>query len=216
MPRNVPTATTCPGPVACLAAILRLLVGSFIDRAPVVFPPGALVQAVWRRIHRLGARLRWLSTTTPPRAAPAVPGTTAATTPPATPPRPRRAPDPLTTWRITHEHGWLVSMMPGIGPAAAAFEEFLRGPGADDLLAADPRYAGLLHRLGWMLGVNPDLLPPPLLPEPPPGPLAPTDLRPAPPGYPRTLRVNQLAYEMLEARQRADAERALDLAAKNA
>ena len=67
----MPTATTCPGPVACLAGILRLLVAGFIERAPRAFPPGALVDAVWRRIQRLGAHLRWLAkTTTPPRDVP--------------------------------------------------------------------------------------------------------------------------------------------------
>ena len=105
-------------------------------------------------------------------------------------------------------------MMPGIGPAAAAFEEFLRGPGADDLLAADPRYAGLLRRLGWMLGADPKLLPPSHWSPPPPGPLDPADLRPAPRGYPRTLRVNQSAFEMLAAQLRAATEPAPDPAAK--
>jgi len=203
----VPTATTCPGPVACLAGIFRLLVAGFVARAPVVFPPGALVDAVWRRIHRLAARLRWLAATTPPRAAPSRPRATLI--------RPRRPPDPLTTWRVTHEHGWLVTMMPGIDQAAAAFDAFLRGPGADDLLAADPRYAGLLFRLGRMLGVAEDLLPPPHWPEPPTEPLDPAALRPAPRGYLRTVRVNQLGYQLLAARPRAAAEPpAPDLAEK--
>ena len=198
MPRQVPTATTCPGPVACLAAIFRLLVAGFMDRAPAVFPPGALVDAVWRRIHRLAARLRRVATTTPPRAAPSRPRAILI--------GPRRAPDPLTTWRVTHQHGWLTTMMPGIDQAAAAFDAFLRTSGPDELLGADPRYAGLLFRLGRMLGVAPDLLPPPHWPDPPTEPLDPAELRPAPSGYLRTDRVNQLGYELLQARQRAAAD----------
>ena len=192
----MPTAITCPGPVACLAGIFRLLVAGFIDRAPAVFPPGALVDAVWRRIRRLAAQLRWLATTDPRRPAPAGPRR-------ASPAGPRRAPDPLTTWRVAHEHGWLVTMMPGIDAAAAAFDAFLRGSGADDLLEADPRYAGLLFRLGRMLGVTEDLLPPPHWPEPPTGP---DDLRPAPRGDLRRARVNQPGYALVEARLRPAAE----------
>ena len=228
VPHQVPTAISCPGPVAYLAAIVRVVVGGFRDQIGVALPPGELLEAIWRRVQRLAAQLLWLGATDPPGPArpaaattPGAPTETAeevAAKPPMGPPAPRadRTPDPLTLCRAAHQHGWLICMLPNLHTAADAFEQFLLGPGPDRLMAADPRYAGLLHRLGWMLGVNPDLLPPPLLPEPPPGPLAPTDLRPAPPGYPRTLRVNQLAYEMLEARQRADAERALDLAAKNA
>jgi len=107
--------------------------------------------------------------------------------------------------------------MPGIDQAAAAFDAFLRGPGADDLLAADPRYAGLLFRLGRMLGVAEDLLPPPHWPEPPTEPLDPAEMRPAPRGYLRTDRVNQLGYELLETRLRPAAEaHAPDLAEKHA
>ena len=204
-PKHVPTAITCPGPVACLAGIFRLLVAGFIDRAPVVFPPGALVDAVWRRIQRLAAQFRRLATT-PRRPAPAGPRT------PRTPSNrtqtgPRRAPDPLTTWRVTQEHGWLAAMMPGIDAAAEAFDAFLRTSGPDDLLEADPRYAGLLARLGRMLGMDPDLLPPPHWPEPPTGPDDPNELRPAPRGYPRSGRVNQLGYALLEALRRPPAER---------
>ncbi|MDE2007760.1 MAG: hypothetical protein KGI51_14415 [Rhodospirillales bacterium] len=207
----MPTAITCPGPVACLAGIFRLLVAGFMDRAPVVFPPGALVDAVWRRIQRLAARFRGLATT-PRRAAPAGPRTPRAPSE-RTQTGPRRPPDPLTTWRVTQEHGWLTTMMPGIDAAAEAFDAFLRTSGPDDLLEADPRYAGLLFRLGRMLGVAEDLLPPPHWPEPPAGP---EDLRPAPRGDLRRARVNEPGYALVEARLRPATERpAPDPACKN-
>ena len=207
----VPTADTCPGPIFSLAAILRLLVACFAAQAPRTFPPGALlVEAIWRRIHRLGAQLRRFAKTEPRRAAPPTSELareiTAKTAPGATQARPRREPDPLTAWRVTREHGWLVSMMGNLAPAAQAFEQFLQGTDPDDLLDADPRFAGLLRRLGWMLGVNPDLLPPSHRPDPIMGPLDPGDLRPAPRGFARSVRVNQLGYERLEARLCAAAE----------
>ena len=57
-----------------------------------------------------------------------------------------------------------------------------------------------------MLGVAEDLLPPTHLPEPATEPLDPAALRPAPRGCLRSVRVNQLGYELLEARLRAAVE----------
>ena len=210
------TAETCPAPIFSLTGVFRLLLACFIAQAPWTFPRGPLLDAVWRRIQRLGAELCWLAGTAPRRGAPATPEPTPATPFNPTPDPalgaakpPRREPDQLTVLQVTREHGWLVTMMPNLDPAVEAFEQFLLGTRPDDLLDADPRFAGLLRRLGWMLGVNPDLLPPAHWPDPPTEPLHPDELRPAPRGFARCLRVNQMAYEMLEARLRAErAERA--------
>ena len=220
MPRPVSAATLCPGPVALLTEVVGALVDGFRAQIGNVLPSGPLLFAIWRRVQRLANQLRWLATTDPAPLSPTVPPQGEGKLTDLTPRRIRARKDaqagalgedpgdnpgddhdPLTTWRITREHGWLIGLLPNLHPVAAAYEEFLHGLGTEKLLAADPRFAALLRRLGWMLGVNLDLLVPASWEPPPPGPLDPAALRPAPPGYPRTMRVNQCAYDLLEARR---------------
>ena len=191
---------TCPRAIIALSRVMRLLVIRFAGQAERTYPPGApLLIDMWRRVYRIATALCWLF-----EAPPRPPGPPAPRPARPAPTRPRREFDRLTLWRITAEPGWLVGAMGDLLPAAEAFAAFLRGPDSDDLLDADPRFAPLLRRLGFMLGVNPDLLPPSHAPDPPAETLHPGDLRPAPRGFARSLRVNQATYEALEAELRDD------------
>ena len=211
MPPSVPAIQSPPGLTLRLLGIVTLLVERFLGRAPVVLAPGALVEAVWRRVQRAFVRVQVLAGTRPGG-------------PPRTPSPPRRRPVPhpaapprdpdadlavVDIWRARREHGWLLAMMPGLREITDRLEQWLCDPALDDLLIADPRFIRTVRALGRMLGVNPDLLPPPPYRAGPPAPAPdpathdPADLRPAPRGYPHHWRVNQQGFAVLMAERRA-------------
>ena len=57
-PHPVSTAETCPAPIFSLTGVFRLLLACFVAQAPWTFPRGPLLDAVWRRIQRLGDKTR--------------------------------------------------------------------------------------------------------------------------------------------------------------
>ena len=197
---SAPSPGPTPGLALRLIGIARLLVERFLGQAPALLPPGELREAIWRAVQRAFVRVQVLAAT-PPRAPSAAPPVRRRSVPrPAAPPR--DADTPLSVadlWRANREHGWLRAMMPALAEVTAQLEDWLRERGLDDLLAADPRYIRAVRALGRMLGVNPDLLPPPwrATPDAAAAHGDPADLRPVPRGYPSHWRVNQQGFALL-------------------
>ena len=194
-----------PGLALRLLGIATLLVERFLGRAPTLLPPGELTESIWRAVQRAFVRVQTLATTRPrpPSAGAARSTRRRPTQRPAPPPADPDAPLSVAAiWRANREHGWLRAMMPALDEVAAQFEAWLCDRDLDALLAADPRYVRAVRALGRMLGVNPDLLPPPDRPGPQADPAEAADpaaLRPAPRGYPRQWRVNQQGFALLMA-----------------
>ena len=203
---SAPSATP-PSLVLRLLGIATLLVERVLGRAPTLLPPGELTEAIWRAVQRAFVRVQTLATT-PPRPPSAAPARRRATPRPAAPP-PADPDAPLSVaaiWRANREHGWLRAMMPALDDVAAQFEAWLCDRDLDALLAADPRTVRAVRALGRLLGVNPDLLPPPHRARPPwvePDPAETALLRPVPRGYPRQWRVNQQGFALLMAERNA-------------
>ena len=206
IPLSAPS--TPPGLTVRLLGIVAMLVERFLGHAPVALPQGELVEAIWRRVQRAFVRVQLLAST-PPRAP--SPTRRRSAPRPAAPPRdPDQDLSVVDIWRAQREHGWLLAMMPGLREVTDRLEHWLCDLALDDLLIADPRYIRAVRALGRMLGVNPDLLPPPYRGNPPEDPappdstdLRPTDLRPVPRGYPRHWRVNQQGFAVLMAERDA-------------
>ena len=207
------SATLPPPSLALrLVGIAAMLVERFLGQAKTLLPPGELVEAMWRVVQRAFVRVQVLATKPPHGAHHRPPHGLAVPRPARRRPAPRPAAPgqdgELTSadlWRANREHGWLLAMMPALRDVTEQLEDWLRERTLDDLLHADPRYIRAVRALGRMLGVNPDLLPPPCRAGPPDDPTEPdpTGLRLAPRGYPRHWRVNQQGFELLMAERNA-------------
>ena len=137
-----------------LAAIVPLPAGCFAEQRRLTRLAGALVIAIWTRLHRISARFGAVAATPlpPPRPARPDPAPRAAA--------PHPAPSSRRPAAMPHGAGWLVRLMPGTAASRSQLEALLRDPEMAALLAADPRLGRILRPLCWMLGVHRSLAPP--------------------------------------------------------
>ena len=137
-----------------LAAIVALRAGCVAEQGRLARLAGALVIAIWTRLHRISARFRAVAATPlpPPRPARPDPAPRAAA--------PHPAPSPRRPAAMPHGAGWLVRLMPGTAASRSELEALLRDPEMAALLAADPHLGRILRPLCWMLGVHRSLAPP--------------------------------------------------------
>ena len=137
-----------------LAAIVALLAGCVAEQGCLRRVAGALVIAIWTRLHRISAHFRAVAATPLPPPRPARPD------PPPRATAPHPAPSPRRPTAMAHDAGWLVRLMPGTAASRSQLEALLRDPEMAALLAADPRLGRILRPLCWMLGVHRSLAPP--------------------------------------------------------
>lgn len=172
------SATTLPSPIERLAAIIAWLAACVAEQGNRQRLPGALVAAIWTRLHRIAAQFRAVAATPIPPPPPAPPEPAAnPTTPQPESPRPASPPQAARPPRrppvMPYGARWLLRLIPGAAISLSQLETLLRDPEMEALLAADPRLGHILRALCWMLGVRRSLTPPPRRRRKPPAPIRP-------------------------------------------
>ena len=148
------SATPPATPTDRLAAIVALPAGCVAEQRRLTRLAGALVIAIWTRLHRISVRFGAVAATPLPPPRPARPDPAPRAT------APHLAPSSRRPTAMAHDAGWLVRLMPGTAASRSQLEALLRDPEMAALLAADPRLGRILRPLCWMLGVHRSLAPP--------------------------------------------------------